>query len=121
MQWASENPTPIEIPPSAAKPEPKPVFMGPKPEDVIQHHNPPPHPKPITVELAYHSISNCYKVMRITDTVYYLPGTWLSVETVHQICLNPQWSAVMVDYDYLAGIGALFGLATNVGIHAAVV
>jgi hypothetical protein len=94
---------------------------GPQPGDVIHtEHNPPPHVKDIKVVLAYHTISQHYQVIEITETVYWKPGEWVTVDTMRQVDMNPQWSTRMVKFDLLGFFGSMIGLGAQAGIHMAV-
>jgi len=72
------------------------------------------HPKPIQLDLTWHSVGKFYKVTKIVNSVYYVPGELIAPDRVAAICANPQWTVTMVDYDYLAAITALIGGAASV-------
>jgi hypothetical protein len=85
----------------------------------------PPHAKYLTILLSYHSLREAaklppYQVKSITDTTFYKPTDWLSKEDVHAMCVSPQWSVTMVDFDYLAHFTGMAGLAGAVGVKSAV-
>jgi hypothetical protein len=93
---------------------------GPRPEEIIKDYvAPPPHPKHITIDLAYHRASNSFQVVRITDSTWRLPGDWLLKDYVDQLVLNPGWTVAATNFDYLQAIGSMFGLAASTGLHAA--
>jgi hypothetical protein len=75
---------------------------------------PPMHPKPIQLELSWHSAGRFYKVTKIVNSTYYVPGEIIAPDRVTSICANPQWTVSMVDYDYFAAIAALVGGAVSV-------
>jgi hypothetical protein len=74
---------------------------------------PPVHPKPIGLELTWHSVGKFYKVTKIVNSVYYVPGEVIAPDRVASICANPQWTVVMIDFDYFAAVAALVGGAAG--------
>jgi hypothetical protein len=74
---------------------------------------PPLHPKPIQLELTWHSVGKFYKITKIVNSVYYVPGEVIAPDRVASICANPQWTVTMIDYDYFAAIAALLGGAVG--------
>ena len=74
---------------------------------------PPPHPKPIQLELTWHSVGKFYKITKIVNSTYYVPGELIAPDRVASICANPQWTVSMIDYDYFAAIAALLGVAVG--------
>jgi hypothetical protein len=77
----------------------------------------PLHPKPIQLELTWHSVGKFYKVTKIVNSVYYVPGEIIAPDRVKSICENPQWTVTMIDYDYFAAIAGLFGAAVGVATN----
>ena len=81
---------------------------------------PPLHPKPIQLELTWHSVAKFYKVTKIVNSVYYVPGELIAPDRVASICANPQWTVTMIDYDYFAAIAALLGGAAGLVANKAI-
>ncbi len=53
------------------------------------------HPRPVQLTLTYFRIPNAYEVKQISNSVWYKPGDWLSVEVVKIICDRGDWEVVM--------------------------
>jgi hypothetical protein len=81
---------------------------------------PPLHPKSIQLELTWHSVGKFYKVTKIVNSVYYVPGELIAPDRVASICANPQWTVTMIDYDYFAAIAALLGGAAGLVANKAI-
>jgi hypothetical protein len=76
--------------------------------------------KPIQLELTWHSVGKFYKVTKIVNSVYYVPGELIAPDRVASICANPQWTVTMIDYDYFAAIAALLGGAAGLVANKAI-
>jgi hypothetical protein len=61
--------------------------------------------KQVSLMLAYMRITNNYEVKSITNSTWYKPGDWLSVESVEKIIATlPNWEVVMAELDFLSKI-----------------
>lgn len=72
-------------------------------------------PKQVELELVWHAIGKFYKVTKITNSTYYVPGETIPPDRAALLCSEayPNWKVSMVDYDYLAAFTALLGAATG--------
>lgn len=75
----------------------------------------PHHPKNVAIELTWHSVGKFYKVTKITNSSYYVPGEMIPPERVALLNSDayPNWTVSAVDYDYLAAVAALLGGAAG--------
>ena len=77
----------------------------------------PKHPqtapkKIITLTLAY--FINSYKVVSISNSTYYRPGEWMSVEVAQDCCNIDNWQVVMADNQFIQSlIGVAAGAITG--------
>jgi hypothetical protein len=76
-----------------------------------------PHPpKKKQLELQWHSLGKFYKITRITNSSWAVPGEPLSrdmVKLINDSGKYPDWEITAVDYDYFAAVAALVGGAAG--------
>jgi hypothetical protein len=91
-------------------------------QSILTKALPPMHHKQIELELSWHSIGKFYKVVKITNSSYYVPGEQIPPEIIKLInegadkngaFLYPNWTVSAIDYDYFAAIAALVGGVMN--------
>lgn len=85
-------------------------------EAVGQKPVPPSHHKQVVLELTWHSVGKFYKVVKTTNTSYYVPGEMIPPDRVTLLNSEtyPNWTVTAVDYDYFAAIAGLIGAAAGV-------
>jgi hypothetical protein len=76
---------------------------------------PTPHHKQVTLELTWHSVGKFYKVVKITNSSYYLPGELIPPDRVTLLNTEayPNWTVSSIDFDYFAAVAALIGGAAG--------
>jgi hypothetical protein len=82
---------------------------------------PPSHHKQVVLELSWHSVGKFYKVTKITNSSYYVPGEQIPPERIALLNSEtyPNWTVSAVDYDYFAAIAALVGGAVSMAANKA--
>jgi len=80
------------------------------------YREPPAAGKKVTLNLMWGDFAKAYRVITITNTTWYQPKMWLSVEIVSKICELPNWEVSMVGDDMIKNIlgfaeGKLPGIA----------
>ena len=55
-----------------------------------------------------------FQIISITDTTWYLPGMWLSIEVINQINNRKHWTVTMIHDDLIKNI--LTGIANHISL-----
>jgi hypothetical protein len=75
----------------------------------------PHHYKDVELELVWHSVGKFYKVTKIINSSYYVPGEIIPPDRVALLNSEtyPNWKVSAVDYDYFAAVASLIGGAAG--------
>jgi hypothetical protein len=74
------------------------------------------HAKQVELELVWHSVGKFFKVTKITNSSWRLPGETVQpdmVKLINESGKYPNWKVSAVDYDYFAAIASLVGAGAS--------